>query len=150
MRIHFICTGNIYRSRLAEAYSNSKCGSGINVFSSGIGAGLNGSLPISPYAADILARFALTSYAAPHWQRTTEALVRASDVLVFMETEHRQYCENWIEPARQAVEVWGIEDVGPIPAWEIAPKVERTFAIIRQRTEALLANLELMQAQPAP
>ncbi|HUA98057.1 MAG TPA: hypothetical protein VMA34_06995 [Terracidiphilus sp.] len=142
-RIHFICTGNIYRSRLAEAYCASRSGPEVQVFSSGIGAGLNGTAPISPYAADALAAFGLTSHASAHWQRTTAALVRASDLLVFMETEHRIFCQDWIEPARQRMEVWGIEDVGPIEAAAIAAKVDRTFAIIRQRTDALLAALGL-------
>lgn len=141
MRIHFVCTGNIYRSRLAEAYCASVCDTAIQVLSSGIAAGKNGDAPISSYAAEILARYSLTSYAAPNWQRTTEALVRASDVLVFMEAEHLKFCEDWIVPDRQHIEVWGVEDVGPIAAAEIAKKVERTFAVIRQRTDALLAGL---------
>ena len=129
MTIHFICTGNVYRSRLAEAYCASMCAPGIQVFSGGIGAGLNGDAPISPYAADVLAKYGLDSYAASGWQRTTAALVQASDVLVFMESEHCSFCENWIEPARQRVEVWEIEDVGPVDAAEIANKVDRTFGV---------------------
>lgn len=147
MRIHFICTGNIYRSRLAEAYCVSRCARGIQVLSSGIAAGLEQDVPISPYAADILTRHGLDSYAAPRWQRTTEALVRASDVLVMMEAEHLHFCEEWIDPARQRIEVWEIEDVGPIPAARIPEKVDHTFAIIRQRTDALLDALGLREAE---
>ena len=143
MKIHFICTGNVYRSRLAEAYCASRCGPKIQVFSSGIGAGLNGDAAISPYAADVLAKYGLDSYAATRWQRTTAALVQASDVLVFMESEHRLFCESWIEPTRQSVEVWEIEDLGSVDAAEIANEVERTFRVIRQRTEALLTTLGL-------
>ena len=40
MTIHFICTGNIYRSRLAEAYCASKRVAGLCVLSSGIGTKL--------------------------------------------------------------------------------------------------------------
>ena len=141
MRIHFVCAGNIYRSRLAEAYCNSRSVPGINVSSSGIRAGLDGDVPISPYAADVLTRYGLSRYAAARWQRTSAELVRASDVLVFMESEHHRYCENWIEAMRQRIEVWEIEDVGPIDAAEIANKVERTFGIIRQRVDTLLNDL---------
>lgn len=142
-RVHFVCTGNIYRSRLAEAYCASRRAPGVQVFSSGIGAGLNGTAPISPYAADILARYGLAPFAAAHWQRTTEPLVRASDVLVFMEEEHRRFCQDWVEPARQRIEVWGVEDLGPMDASEIPATVERTFQNIRQRTDSLLAALGL-------
>jgi protein-tyrosine-phosphatase len=139
--IHFVCTGNVYRSRLAEAYCASKRVPGIHAISSGIAAGLNGDAPISPYAAEVLEQYHLDSYAAARWQPTTAALVRASDVLVFMESEHRRFCEKWLEPARQQIEVWEIEDVGPVAANEIAFKVQRTFRIIRQRTDELLATL---------
>ena len=141
MRIHFVCTGNIYRSRLAEAYCNSRGVPGIQVFSSGIRAGLEEDVPISPYAADVLTRYGLDRYAAARWQRTSADLVRASDVLVFMESEHRRFCERWIEATRQRIEVWEIEDVGPIDAAKIQNKVERTFGIIRQRIDTLLTVL---------
>jgi protein-tyrosine-phosphatase len=141
VNIHFVCTGNIYRSRLAEAYCASRCVPGIRVFSSGIGAGLNGDAPISTYAADLLTQHGLNSYAAVGWQRTTAALVQASDVLVFMESEHHRFCENWIEPSRQKLEVWEIEDVGPVDESEIPKKAQRTFEIIRRRTDSLLTAL---------
>ena len=143
MRIHFICTGNIYRSRLAEAYCASRCAPGTHVSSSGIGAGRDGDASISPYAADLLNQFGLDSFAAATWQRTTRDLVQASDVLVFMESEHRRFCEDWIESARQRIEVWEVTDIGPTPVAEIPANVERTFGVIRQRTDALLASLGL-------
>lgn len=145
IRVHFICTGNIYRSRLSEAYFASRCAHGAQVFSSGIASGMDQDIPISPYAADILARYGLDSYAAPRWQQTTENLVRSSDVLIFMERVHLRFCEDWIDPARQRIEVWGIEDVGPIPAARIPEKVARTFGVICQQTDALLAALGLAE-----
>jgi protein-tyrosine-phosphatase len=138
MIIQFICTGNIYRSRLAEAYCASKRIQGVRVLSSGIEAGKNGDASISPYAADVLTKYGIISYAAERWQRTTAALVGASDVLVFMESEHRRFCENWIEPSRHRVEVWGIEDIGAIDAAKIADTVDHTFMMVRQKTDALL------------
>jgi protein-tyrosine-phosphatase len=141
MRIHFVCTGNIYRSRLAEAYCNSREVPGIQVFSSGIRAGLEEDVPISPYAAEVLTKCGLQRYAAAHWQRTSAELVRESDLLVFMESEHHRFCEKWIETMRQRIEVWGIEDVGPIDAAEIPNKVEHTFGVIRQRIDTLLTVL---------
>lgn len=141
--IHFICTGNIYRSRLAEAYCASKRIPDLRVFSSGIAAGRDGNALISPYAAEALAGCDLSGYAAERWQRTTASLVRGSDVLVFMESEHHRFCESWIEPGRQRIEVWEIEDVGPIDATKIPAKVERTFHLIRQRVDSLLKDLGL-------
>jgi protein-tyrosine-phosphatase len=141
MTIHFICTGNIYRSRLAEAYCASKGVPGLHVLSSGIGTSLNRGIPIASYAARVLRERGLERLAAPSWQQTTAALVRASDVLVFMEREHYSFCEDWMDPIRQTVEIWDIPDVGPVDAARIMTKVEQTFAMIGQRTDILLTTL---------
>jgi protein-tyrosine-phosphatase len=141
--IHFICTGNIYRSRLAEAYCVSKGVPGLRVLSSGIGAALHGGVPIAPYAARVLNEHRLARFAAPSWQQTTAALVRASDVLVFMEREHYRFCKDWMDPIRQTVEIWDIPDVGPIDAERIMTKVEQTFEMIRKRADTLLSTPRL-------
>ena len=141
MIIHFICTGNIYRSRLAEAYCKSKGVSGLDVMSSGIQTILNGGVSIARYAADVLRAYGLERFAAPSWQQTTAALVRASDVLVFMEREHHHFCKDWVDSSRQRFEIWDIPDVGSeVGAAEIMTKVERTFATIRRQTDSLLAK----------
>lgn len=139
--IHFVCTGNVYRSRLAEAYCVSRSLPGIYVSSSGIAAGRDSDAAISPHAAGALARHGLLSYAAARWQRTTADLVRSSDVLVFMEPEHHRFCVDWIEPDRQTIEVWGVKDIDNLEAAEIPNEVERTFAIIRGHTDSLIASL---------
>jgi protein-tyrosine-phosphatase len=139
--IHFVCTGNIYRSRLAEAYCASRCAGRARVSSSGIAAGANGNAPISPYAETVLRKYGLNSFAAGSWQQTTEALVKASDVLVLMESEHHRFCNHWIETPRQRIEVWEIEDIGPMPTEAIPGQVEQTFELIRRRTDALLRSL---------
>ena len=144
MTIHFVCTGNIYRSRLAEAYCASKGVPGLRVLSSGIGTSLHRGTPIAPYAASILGERGLKRFAAPSWQQTTAALVRASNVLVFMEREHYRFCEDWLDPVRQWVEIWDIPDVGPVDASRIMANVEQTFEMIRQQTDALLTALRLL------
>jgi protein-tyrosine-phosphatase len=141
IRIHFICTGNVYRSRLAEAWCVSRQVPGIEVSSSGIAAGQESLDPISPWAAEVLARYRLDSFASKHWQPTTRSLVEASDVLVFMESEHHRFCADWIQPGRQRIEVWEIEDIGPMLPEEIPGKVERTFGLIRERTDRLIESL---------
>lgn len=141
MKIHFVCTGNVYRSRLAEAWCVSRQIPGVEVSSSGIAAGRESPAPISPWAAAELDRRGLSSFAAKHWQRSTPELIAASDVVVFMESEHRHFCREWVEPARQTIEVWAIEDIGPIPAEDIPGAVERTFRRIRERTDSLLETL---------
>lgn len=47
MVIHFICTGNIYRSRMAEASCVSRGVPGVSVLSSGTQTVLNGGVSIA-------------------------------------------------------------------------------------------------------
>ena len=61
MIIHFICTGNIYRSRLAQAYCASKGVPRLDVVSSGIQTTLNGGVTIASYAVDILRAYGLNA-----------------------------------------------------------------------------------------
>ena len=110
---------------------------------------MNGLAAISPYAADILARYGLSDYAAAHWQKTTPELVQASDVLVCMESIHHRFCAKWVEDGPRRIEVWEIEDIGPIATSQIADEVERTFALIRRRTDSLLIDLGFGNVRPA-
>jgi hypothetical protein len=64
----------------------------------------------------------------------------ASDLLVFMEREHYAFCEGWIDPVRQRIEVWNVPNVGPIDGAGIMNAVSPTFDLIRQRTDMLLAS----------
>jgi protein-tyrosine-phosphatase len=142
MIIHFICTGNIYRSRMAEAYCVSKGIPGLSVLSSGIRTALNGLVPIAPYAADTLRGHGLERFVSASWQQTTAALVRKSDILVFMEDEHYRFCLDWIDSSTQTVQIWNIPDIGSgVGLAQIRTVAERTFAIIKQQTDLLLAEL---------
>lgn len=141
MTIHFVCTGNIYRSRLAEAYWASRCVPGLRVSSSGIGTILNRGVTIAPYAARMVEEHGLERFVAPTFRQTTPELVRASDVLVFMEREHHRVCEGWIDHSQQTVEVWEIADVGPVDVACMMTTVRRTFALIAQKTDTLLITL---------
>jgi protein-tyrosine-phosphatase len=141
MILHFICTGNTYRSRMAEAYGASRRVPGLSVLSSGIQAGLSGLVPISQYAAETLRGYGLEGFASASWQQTTAALVRKSDVLVFMEDEHYRFCRDWVDPSMQMVQIWDIPDIGPgLGPVEIRTKAERTFAMIQHKTDLLLAR----------
>jgi protein-tyrosine-phosphatase len=102
---------------------------------------LNRGIPIASYAARVLRERGIEHFAAPSWQQTTAALVRASDILVFMEREHYNFCTEWLDPVGQTVEIWDIPDVGQVDEARIMTKVEQTFEMIRQRTDTLLTTL---------
>jgi len=85
MHIHFVCSGNSYRSRLAEAYLKFKLVSKeIEVSSSGIRAeGYkfdNG--PICWYAMRLMKRNALIEFMSWQQQQTTKELLSGVDLLI--------------------------------------------------------------------
>ena len=85
----------------------------------------------------------LERFASPTWQQTTATLVRASDVLVFMEHHHYIFCKTWIDVSRQKLEIWDMQDVRAADAAAIMNEAEHTFDLIRQRTDMLLTTLGL-------
>ena len=108
----------------------------------------NAGATITPYAASILREYGFEKFAAPTWQQTTEVLVQASDILVFMEREHYDFCTVWIDAKRHQCRIWAIPDVGPLlDTPGLNAEVKRTFAVIRQQTDALLKELGFLREQ---
>ncbi len=153
MHIHFVCTGNLYRSRMAEAYLRSKAVPGLEVTSSGVLAEAQGAGSISRYADRVLTGRGLSPHAAPSWRQTDPALLRAADYVVFMMDEHRAFCQEHFEFYDRPHAVWGVPDldVVQIPsgidaderAAILLSEAERTFDRIAERVDALLVALDL-------
>jgi protein-tyrosine-phosphatase len=75
MWVHFICSGNTNRSRLAEAYFNSKRISGITTTSSGIYADNNSNGDICEYSLKILEENHILQYTAKSWTKTSREVL---------------------------------------------------------------------------
>jgi protein-tyrosine-phosphatase len=150
MRIHFICTGNSYRSRLAEAYFNSREVAGLAATSSGTMAqrDLNG--PITWYAARIIQRERLVPFMSQTWTQTTAELLNSAHLVVFMAPEHEEYCRRHFA-FRTPSRVWDVPDVDASELQEHVPSYEResnmvriteeTFATIVRLVDDLIADL---------
>jgi len=89
MKILFVCTGNICRSPMAEAYFRDLCKKSkknVDVVSAGIFAGNN--FPPSPEAVKIMSNYNIDI--SKHKSRQiTEELVKSSDLIVAMTKSHR-------------------------------------------------------------
>jgi protein-tyrosine-phosphatase len=146
MLVHFICTGNAYRSRLAEAYFNSKATPGWRATSSGIKAHRNLNGPITWYAARIIQREGLVPFMAPTWQQTSSDVLSAADYIVFMTEEHRAHCHERYELGdKRSADVddvvmpqdanWGEREAITIG------ETERTYQRIAKLVDQLSVNL---------
>ena len=142
MKIHFVCSGNTFRSRLAETYLNSKKLPGVEVSSSGTNAekSLNG--PISWYAARIIKNEGLVNFMSHDWKKTTKELIRGNDLVIFMTKYHYDFSKSFLSPD-QKYEIWDIEDIECLtkpPLEEEIENMKKSEAIysqIKNRVDAL-------------
>jgi protein-tyrosine-phosphatase len=108
-KILFVCTGNIYRSRLAEAYLRSKNLANVEVLSSGTQASIQHKGPMTWYSLRLMYRYGLLPFMAPSWRQTTEKDFNGVDVAIFMGKANYEYCQqNFSLPEKY--EVWNLPD----------------------------------------
>lgn len=139
MKVHFICTGNTYRSRLAEAYLNSKNLDNTEAYSSGIEADNNINGPISWYAAKILFDFRLVNFMSDNWQKTSKELLDKSDYIVFLQKSHYDYCKKILGFERNDYEIWDIDDIENI---EVSISDEEKINLSEETFEKIKSNVD--------
>lgn len=157
MLVHFVCIGNTYRSRLAEALLNSHGLPDLRAASSGIRAAENLNGPVSWYALRLLKNAGLIPYMAPHWTQTTPEALAGCDLVVFMEEACLRFCETECHFARRSYEIWEVPDVNDprFPEQQAPPGDELAVMAITERTFRRLkaevaALVERVRMQPAP
>ena len=151
IHIHFVCTGNAYRSRLAEAYLRSKKLPHVIVSSSGIGAKKyyfeNG--PISWYAARLIKRHNLIPHTAPMSVNTTSRHLERADVVIFMENEQYRHAKSNLKFKKDAFEIWDIPDIDDADFFNTERDSdemriqfsEKTFTEIKHKVDELAKKL---------
>ena len=155
MHIHFVCTGNGYRSRLAEAYLKSKLTKGkIKVSSSGIAANEsrfdNG--PICWYAMKLIQKVKVIPYMSWKGNQTTKEILKNVDLLICMNNTHLEFCKKNFGFIKQ-YDVWDIPDLdemkgyipSDIPGIETdinhIKLTEKAFEVIMKKVDKLLAKI---------
>jgi len=148
MKIHFICSGNTNRSRMAEAYLRSKNIKGLEVSSSGIYAthNLNGSL--SSYARLVLEKAGILEFASKNWQQTTKEILEDKDLIIFMAQNHFDFCKNNFGYNLGNYLIWNIKDVDYNPEGDTeeerhfkAMEDEEIFKSIVTKVDELISSL---------
>lgn len=145
MKVHFICTGNTYRSRVAEAYLNSKKLNNISSYSSGIEADKALSGPITWWASRLLFNAELIEFMSYSWQKTTKRLLDQAEITIFMEQVHFDFCSNELGFKDSNYEIWNIADVNPLKKFGDKEKIETTelaFQKIKEKVDNLAEKLE--------
>lgn len=136
MHIHFVCSGNSYRSRLAEAYCKSKIKNQKKLISSsGINANKNrlGNGPICWYAMRLMKRNHLISFMSWKETQTTKRVLKGIDLLICMHQSHLDYCQNELGYTGK-FEVWEIPDLTEMKgfvSYLVKPGIETDVSYIK-------------------
>lgn len=132
LTIHFVCLGNVYRSRFAESYAKSKQ-SQIQFSSSGLRAEDNYFGPISWWGARLAYNEGVAPYLVPSWVQTTQELLERADLVVFMHPKVEALAAKLFDIGDITYRTWHIEDLLPLKT--DVPEEEREQESIRQSDE---------------
>lgn len=140
-KVHFICRGNTYRSRLAAAYLNSLGHKSITVVTSGVIAKKQ-PMVIRWYAQRILERYEISHFASKKPRQLTGANLNDCDLIVFFGQRAYDACIEKHEIKKPHV-IWEIiKDIQPKDSVaKIVKSSEKTFKKIKRAVRKLVSEL---------
>lgn len=143
-KVLFVCMGNTFRSRLAEAYLKSKNISGLIVSSSGIEAEKNLNGPVCTYTVLILKKYGLLQYLSKTWRVTNKEEIENQDFVVFMDTVEYEFCLNKLHCNIINYETWNIPDVPDILLMEKPKNLEKIMSIAERDFKKIKENIDIL------
>jgi protein-tyrosine phosphatase len=133
MKILFVCTGNAYRSPLAEALLK-KFRPDLTVDS----AGLHVAIPIAAQIRDYLASRNAIGFLKNFPEGIEEKELRAFDLIVAMESRHKLAVLKECPDCVKKIVVWNIED----PYFEEEKGMKKIFNTIEDKVNELAKSLQ--------
>ncbi len=127
--VHFVCRGNTFRSRLAEAYFNEIKSNRIKVISSGIQASENQNGNISYLGRYILNKHHYKNY-KKSWTQTTQNNIDASTIVVFVSPTVLADAQKMFDLSATKYLVWSIPDINQGEYANSEAKAEEVYQML--------------------
>lgn len=144
MNLHFVCTGNVFRSRLAQSYAKYllKDRTDITITSSGVNASHAKDGPISWYTLKIIEDNDLIPYMSQTWIQTTAEILTKQDLIIFIQPWHLEQCQQRFGYTGTNHQVWDIPDVTPdMSDDQIISFSQKQFELIKLKVSDLVRQL---------
>ena len=135
MKVLFVCSGNSYRSPVAEALMRKYAPPGVEVDS----AGTSAISWISENARRFLKRESAVKYLKKHPERLEIKQLRDYDLIVVMELSHKFDVLRHCPECTGKIEVWNIDD----PYNTSVEYEEQVYQQIKTKVMELAENLKL-------
>jgi len=132
LKVLFVCSGNAYRSPVAEALLK-KLRPDINVDS----AGTDPAIPISPEAKEYLARENAEKYLKKNPKGLDSKQLGEYDLIVAMEPRHKDVVLSKCPECAEKIVVWNIDDPYFLPHGY----AEKVFRQIKEKIHELADSL---------
>ena len=132
MKILFVCTGNSFRSPVAEALLK-KIRGDVEVRS----AGTEPAFDIAPNAKDLLKGENALRYVKERPEALNEEMVDEANLIVVMKERHRQELMKRYPHAREKIRVWDVDD----PIFLPPGHDRRIMEIIKSKVKELASSL---------
>lgn len=136
----FLCTGNFYRSRFAEAVFNHAAEAAHipwRASSRGLATHMAPDAPLSPHTIAALAERGICVHhtAIDKKQATTEDLAAANLIIALRDAEHRPLLQRDFPEFADKVRYWDIADVDELGPERALPATEKLVrALLRELT----------------
>lgn len=143
IKIHFVCSGNVFRSRLAEAYARAIFPAHIRVSSSGVLADTYEQHFLSPWARRISARDGITNSLSANRTISAQKDFDSNDIIVFMHPKVLDQARAKFTLNEDKCLVWDVKDRED---WSgkhtLRQKEDSTARLIKKHVKQLLADIE--------
>jgi len=142
IKIHFVCQGNIYRSRLAEAYAKSLRNKDWGITSSGVNSFRDPRTTLSPWSKIIAEQNNFSDCLSQAKTQTSTDILQKNDIIVFMSQDTYNDARKNYDFNEAISIIWDIKDSKDWNKFlSVDQKRQGTFRQIKRKVDQLVKDV---------